>query len=90
MDESILLQRQIYRSTNKIQFDQKNYSYRFAKENTRDKVIEDFSNFWMLLLILTMTLNELILADTQIGEHLIVKVHVFFHSFYFLQNYFSK
>ena len=49
------------------------------QEYRRDEIIEDCADFRMLLLVVGVALDEFIFAGWEVGEHLIVEIHVFFH-----------
>lgn len=59
----------------KIRIDLWNVTYRFVEQYTAKKIVKNFSNFWMLMNICFMALNEFVFSDGEISEDLVIKVN---------------
>ena len=51
-------------------------TYRFIQKHTTQKVVEDFADLLVVHDVFLVGLYQLVLAVGQIGEHLIIKVHL--------------
>jgi len=50
------------------------------QKDGRDEVVEHFSDFRVLHLVLGVRRNQLVFACAEVGQHLVVKVHVLLHA----------
>ena len=55
-------------------------AYRLMQKDGRDEVVEHFSDFRVLHLVLGVRRNQLVFACAEVGQHLVVKVHVLLHA----------
>ena len=54
-------------------------TYWLVKKDVREEVVEDFADLGVLRNVLIVLLHELDLARRQVGEHLVVEIHVRLH-----------
>ena len=54
-------------------------TYRFVQKHGREEVVEDFTDLGVLGNVLIVLLHELDFARRQVGEHLVVEIHVGLH-----------
>ena len=54
-------------------------TYGFVQKHGGEEVVEDFADLGVLRNVLVVLLHELDLARGQVGEHLVVEIHVGLH-----------